>query len=700
MADKKITVMAQFYEQCQTKGYIDMTDATQSLKAKVIATDLNLKYKDIAELYEKSAICYQQVQAEDAETERKAGIERKAAEEEAARRAVDGELLVSILNSEKSKKSEEIMVKVYVRPDQSIYSVVNNGDKIEGAPSIMSSKGGVLTTTYHPSQAVYTGASSGGITMGGVHYTQASYSEKISKTENGDVEISVGETKFTIKRIIISPLVKSRFRRDQAFNNYVRGDTIQCFVHSATADMLVEAAMTQNLDYAARMNTLSVAVDKRRLPYNTCVGIANLLGRIVHCQFPPSDEEYYAEADALSKKTTSAELKRAVEIFTAISDYRDAEQRVKLAESKYEEILQEEKENAVLEKEAAAKRRKKSAIAAVAIMLVAAVVAGVLLKVVLPNKNYNEAMTLLKSGDLVGARELLLPIADYKDARTHLLAIWDELAVRETISTGDHHTVGLKKDGRVVATGLYSDDYREVSAWRDIVAISARDDHTVALKTDGTVVAAGENNYGQCDVSEWTDIVAIDTGFSFTVGLKVDGTVVIASDSSTRDVSGWRNIVAVSAGSNHAVGLKADGTVVATGVNDDGQCDVSNWRDIVAISAGNSHTVGLKADGTVVATGSNFDSECTGAEKWDSIVAVAAGNDYTVGLKADGKVVAVGENNYGQCDVSEWTDIVAISAGVWHTVGLKADGTVVAAGGMYDDEVAVSDWYNIRLPGN
>ena len=38
MASKKIQLMAQFYEQCKNKGYTNMRDDTQSLKAKVVAT--------------------------------------------------------------------------------------------------------------------------------------------------------------------------------------------------------------------------------------------------------------------------------------------------------------------------------------------------------------------------------------------------------------------------------------------------------------------------------------------------------------------------------------------------------------------------------------------------------------------------------------------------------------------------------------
>ena len=45
-----------------------------------------------------------------------------------------------------------------------------------------------------------------------------------------------------------------------------------------------------------------------------------------------------------------------------------------------------------------------------------------------------------------------------------------------------------------------------VSGWTDIVAVSTGFLHTVGLKRDGTVVAVGNNEYGQCDVGDWTGI--------------------------------------------------------------------------------------------------------------------------------------------------------------------------------------------------
>ncbi|MEE1137245.1 MAG: hypothetical protein U0M02_02065 [Acutalibacteraceae bacterium] len=318
-------------------------------------------------------------------------------------------------------------------------------------------------------------------------------------------------------------------------------------------------------------------------------------------------------------------------------------------------------------------------------------------------ESYEKALQLLNEGKKAAAAIAFAKAEDYLDARERSFALWDEIAVRETVSASSHHTVGLKSDGTVVAVGYSYDGECDVSDWTNIVSVCAGTYHTVGLKSDGTVVAVGSNSYGQCDVSNWTDIVSVCAGTYHTVGIKSDGTVVAVGRNSDSkcDVSDWKDIVAVCASSYHTVGLKSDGTVVAVGDNNYdyfGQCDVSNWTDIVAVCAGYSHTIGLKSDGTVVAVGSNSDSKCDVSD-WKDIVAVCAGYSYTVGIKSDGTVVAVGDNDYGQCGVSNWTDIVAVCAGYSHTVGIKSDGTVVAVGDNNNKgQLDISDWKNIKLP--
>jgi alpha-tubulin suppressor-like RCC1 family protein len=83
-----------------------------------------------------------------------------------------------------------------------------------------------------------------------------------------------------------------------------------------------------------------------------------------------------------------------------------------------------------------------------------------------------------------------------------------------------------------------------VDGWRDIVAIAAGSLHTVGLKADGTVVATGDNAFGQCEVGDWRGIVAVAAGCAHTVGLKADGTVVATGDNAHGqcEVGGWSDI--------------------------------------------------------------------------------------------------------------------------------------------------------------
>ena len=277
------------------------------------------------------------------------------------------------------------------------------------------------------------------------------------------------------------------------------------------------------------------------------------------------------------------------------------------------------------------------------------------------NPGYQAAQQLMDEGKYLQAMWAFSALDFQDSAEKAQEARSCYVSSQPTLAVGDYHTVGLRSDGTVVATGLNLGGLCNVNSWSDIVAVAAGNDHTVGLRSDGTVVATGWNDDGQCDVDSWTDIVA------------------------------------VAAGSLHTVGLRSDGTVVATGSNYYGQCDVDSWTDIVAVAPGIWHTVGLRNNGAVVAKGLNVHGQCS-VVNWTDIAAVAVGHLHTVGLRSDGTVLAAGLNDDGQCDVNSWTNIVAVAAGYYQTAGLRSDGTVVATGDNEYGQCNVSDWKNIRLP--
>ena len=397
MADKKTTCMAEFYQLCQKKGYTNMHDETQSLKAKVIATDLGLNYGNIVTFYEKAKGCDAQVQEEKriAEQERAEQAKRKA--EEIARTAVDGELLITLYDRKDPSENAKTL-RVYIRPDQSIYTTIDDGPKIEKAPSIKVQKAGATYFQYHPSKAIYTGATVGGITTGGVHYTKAGYSTTQDNQGKGEIVVQINSTSFVLKLVTFARHASNLFKRDDQFHKLVNKYQILCYQESYESDRYFSAvgALANQGDPTMALNVASAALDKQRLPIGRCKEIAELLGRVVYGEFPPSDEQLYEMADNWAKEENADSLGRAIDTFNRIKGYKDAQARAVALKPKFQELLQLKKERAVLEKEQAKKTRRITLIAT-AIVAVIAIVVGIclLLKQEQKEKAYAQQQTQL-----------------------------------------------------------------------------------------------------------------------------------------------------------------------------------------------------------------------------------------------------------------------------------------------------------------
>lgn len=282
-----------------------------------------------------------------------------------------------------------------------------------------------------------------------------------------------------------------------------------------------------------------------------------------------------------------------------------------------------------------------------------------------------------------------------------------------SISIASEHIVGLKKDGTVIARGHrdYSPIYylkngetwirnfkicdygqSNVENWTNIIDIFACTKHTIGLRKDGTVVAAGDNSYGQCNVEDWTDIADIYALSDCTIGLKKDGTVVATGDNSygQYNVGDWTDITNIYVSYDFTIGLRKDGTVVATGNNKYGQCNTENWKDVVAISASEICTIGLKSDGTVVGAG-YYNKEI---ENWKDIVAIDCSDAQIIGLKKDGTVVTTGNNGHEKHNTYSAKNVVAIATAGNISYMQQKDGTVIESGFYGHYHVR----YNNKLP--
>ncbi len=316
-----------------------------------------------------------------------------------------------------------------------------------------------------------------------------------------------------------------------------------------------------------------------------------------------------------------------------------------------------------------------------------------------------------------------------------------------SISGGFRHTLYLKDDGKVLATG--SNSFGQIgdgtvtdnspyfgptevklafSTFDNVAATSGGLHHSVYLKNDGTVWAAGKNDFGQ--LGDGTEGAATENGVD-----QANPVQVIDSGGNP-----FTDVVAISAGFDHTVYLKDNQGVKevwTVGRNVDpynraaGQLGYEspsisnpskvNINNVVAIAAGGYHTVYLKSDGTVWASGYNGQGQL-GDGTWTTsrlnpvqvidaqsnpltnVVAISAGQHHTVYLKNDKTVWAAGANNDGQlgdgtnttsayptqvtnADDSAFDEVVGISAGHDHTVYLKSNGTVWAAGDNYQGQL-------------
>lgn len=160
------------------------------------------------------------------------------------------------------------------------------------------------------------------------------------------------------------------------------------------------------------------------------------------------------------------------------------------------------------------------------------------------------------------------------------------------VSTGWRHTVALTNSGDILIAGIRRSDEEKIrndkENWHDIIAVAAgggypgedgEQGHTVGLRRDGTVVAIGDRGKGQCNVEGWEDIIAIAAGAFHTVGLTKEGKVVTTQTdpSILKDVNSWESVVAIAAGYGTTFALDRDGNIYSTGYFFDHQRDTEDW---------------------------------------------------------------------------------------------------------------------------
>lgn len=174
--------------------------------------------------------------------------------------------------------------------------------------------------------------------------------------------------------------------------------------------------------------------------------------------------------------------------------------------------------------------------------------------------------------------------------------------------------------------------------------------HSLFLKHDGTVIATGQNNYGQC-------------GF----GNNID-------TNKTIQIPGLANVVKIVAGEDYSAFLLSNGDVYAAGRNNFGQLGLGDNVDrnsttkipslsnIVDIEGGYQSIYFLDNNGSVLATGANSNGQLalgnqanvntptliTDANITNIVQIASGGGTQVLFLRDDGKAFSVGGNQFGQ----------------------------------------------------
>lgn len=392
--------LVDFYKQCIDNGYTDMNDETQSLKAKVIASDLGLDYKNISKLFESAELAFKK--------------ESKRQE----RLAINGEFLFEL----KVISQDINVIRIYKIPDKSVYYTIDNSTKKNEDISFSVESRGTVYYSYKPSKMVYTGATVGGVSTGGWTTVGGECVANLDTSGNKGVVVAVCQNKnITIESVVLSASVCNLFKRHTFKINNVRDKKIECMktdIKSVEEQKVYYNVAKSNAHDSTLVNNLLLrAADVVRLSLRDCNKIADFLNQIIYDEYPPSDDEIYDEAIALLDYEDSYSLNKALNLFNIIYDYKDSSEQIEYLKEQIEIVRQEEKERKIINEEIKQKKLKKVFIIITSIICICfLLIFGVVLKFVfIPSVKYHSAVKMMTNGEYTESIEKFKSLSDYKD---------------------------------------------------------------------------------------------------------------------------------------------------------------------------------------------------------------------------------------------------------------------------------------------
>lgn len=192
-------------------------------------------------------------------------------------------------------------------------------------------------------------------------------------------------------------------------------------------------------------------------------------------------ESIYLNAIKLYSSDSVTEVKKSIEEFNKIVDYKDVHDRIILSEEKIKQLNSVANEKQI----AYSKKRKRKFI--IVLSIVAVIVVGIILAFVITNvtksNNYNSAIQMLESGQYQEAYDLFCELGDYKDSEKQMdnAKIETQISNLKNINVGDVIKFGIykhediewqvldKKDNEifVITKYIYTYEQYEGCDWKD-----------------------------------------------------------------------------------------------------------------------------------------------------------------------------------------------------------------------------------------
>ena len=248
--------------------------------------------------------------------------------------------------------------------------------------------------------------------------------------------------------------------------------------------------------------------------------------------------------------------------------------------------------------------------------------------------------------------------------------------------------------------GYYWDNWQP---WNDLMAVytmvSPDYGFFVGLKKNGRTVATGYNGEGQCDdINSWYDIKALVFFHHNAIGLTYSGEVVCSGSLKNNVI--WQSqkyVKKVCVGNHHVSLLKTNGTVSILSFNDESVFtgEVQNTLGgIVDIYVHGDRTYAIHNDGRVSIVGnSEYDEtsiiSCVGIKK---IICEYA---YTVALNKLGSLVFAGKTPAYFEEAKRWGNIVDFFICNESIVGISSKGEILItnrADEYFDDYHKMPSW--------